>query len=87
MLIVLLFDLKGKIYYMTYEKVMGKPHPMVRKHRLLRAVAVAGPAVAVATAEKRLQPSSQQSLVQKLSVSNASSSGKPRFEKTRLSRI
>ena len=37
MLIVLLFDLKAKIYYMTYEKVMGKPHPMVRKHRLLRA--------------------------------------------------
>ena len=49
MLIVLLFDLKGKIYYMTYEKVMGKPHPMVRKHRLLRA----GPAIAVAIAEKR----------------------------------
>lgn len=46
-LIFVLFDLKAKIYYMTYEKVMGKPHPMVRKHGLKRASS--------ATAEKTVQ--------------------------------
>ena len=37
MAIFLLFDLKRKIYYMAYEKIMGRPHPSVRRHRLLKA--------------------------------------------------
>ena len=37
MTIFLLFDLKRKIYYLIFEKIMGKPHPSVRRHRLLKA--------------------------------------------------
>ena len=35
--IFLLFDLKRKIYYLIYEKIMGQPHPSIRRHRLLKA--------------------------------------------------
>ena len=56
MLIFLLFDLKAKIYYMTYEKVMGRPHPTVRKHRLLR--------LNTTSTEKRFQPQPQPQLSQ-----------------------
>ena len=34
--IFVVFDLKSKIYFMMYEKIMGKPHPSIRKHRLAR---------------------------------------------------
>lgn len=65
LVIFLLFDLKAKIYYMTYEKVMGKPHPNVRKHGLKRASGD--------IAEKTVQRNRQ-------SGSNASSSSSSEIE-------
>lgn len=35
-MIFILFDLKRKIYYMAYEKILGSPHPDLRKRRLNR---------------------------------------------------
>ena len=35
-MIFILFDVKWKIYYMAYEKVMGSPHPNLQKRRLNR---------------------------------------------------
>ena len=31
---MLLFDLKSKIYFMAYEKLMGRPHPSLKQHHL-----------------------------------------------------
>ena len=38
-MIFVFYDLKPKIYYMAYEKVMGKPHPAVRQKKLRQMTA------------------------------------------------
>eukprot|EP00093_Oithona_nana_P013288 13288.XXX_936882_940044_1 [CDS] Oithona nana genome sequencing. len=67
--IFLLFDLKRKIYYLIFEKIMGKPHPSVRRHRLLKAP---GHVISSVVATSSLQATTN-SAVQKSVKSQASS--------------
>ena len=69
MTIFLLFDLKRKIYYLIFEKIMGKPHPSVRRHRLLKAP---GHVISSVVATSSLATTNQ---VQKSARSQASSAG------------
>lgn len=69
MTIFLLFDLKRKIYYLIFEKIMGKPHPSVRRHRLLKAP---GHVISSVVATSSLQATTN-SAVQKSVKSQASS--------------
>lgn len=69
MTIFLLFDLKRKIYYLIFEKIMGKPHPSVRRHRLLKAP---GHVISSVVATSSLATTNQ---VQKSVRSQASSAG------------
>ena len=70
MTIFLLFDLKRKIYYLIFEKIMGKPHPSVRRHRLLKAP---GHVISSVVATSSLATTTNQ--VQKSVRSQASSAG------------
>ena len=69
MTIFLLFDLKRKIYYLIFEKIMGKPHPSVRRHRLLKAP---GHVISSVVATSSLATTNQ---VQNSARSQASSAG------------
>ena len=71
MTIFLLFDLKRKIYYLIFEKIMGKPHPSVRRHRLLKAP---GHVISSVVATSSLATTTNSS-VQKSARSQASSAG------------
>ena len=71
MTIFLLFDLKRKIYYLIFEKIMGKPHPSVRRHRLLKAP---GHVISSVVATSSLATTTNSS-VQKSVRSQASSAG------------
>lgn len=70
MTIFLLFDLKRKIYYLIFEKIMGKPHPSVRRHRLLKA-----PGHVISSVVATSSLATTNSSVQKSVRSQASSAG------------
>ena len=79
--IFLLFDLKRKIYYMAYEMVMGRPHPSVRRHRLLKAAlpGVAGLSLGATSCSSSVQKSVKSQVSREADsiaeASNATSTG------------
>ena len=72
MTIFLLFDLKRKIYYLIFEKIMGKPHPSVRRHRLLKAP---GHVISSVVATSSLQATTNTNSAVQKSVKSQASSG------------